>query len=131
MKTITTRTEYNTLMARHEEIIANARAVGGFAKLPKEELDEFGEIVAACEVYELEVLKLFPYTGKSGSEIVLQLEEEMFRRRMKQKEMAFFLGISASQFNDIVRGKSPVNLKLAKALHSKLGFDGNVILSSI
>ncbi len=131
MKTITTRSEYNTLMARHEEIIAHATAAGGFENLSKEEVDEFGNIVTVCGKYEIEVLKIFPYTGKNSNEVILQLEEEMFRRRMKQKEMASFLGISKSRFNDILNGKTSINIKVAKALHNKLGIDGNLILSNI
>ncbi len=62
---------------------------------------------------------------------MLQIEAEMFHRRMKQKEMASFLGVSTSRFCDILNGKTSITLKLAKVLHEKLGFDGNFILNSL
>jgi len=126
MDTLTTRTEYNQAMARAEELIQKATAAGGFQNLPPEETAEFGNVASAASKYENEVLKLFPFTGKN--DVVMQLEEEMFRRRMKQRDMATFLGVSASRFCDVLKGKAPITMNFAKALHSKLGFDGNLIL---
>ncbi len=131
MNTFTSRQEYNAAMLRAEELIAKATAAGGFENLSKEEVDEFGNIAAAGSKYELEVLKIYPFTGKSANPALLQLEEEMSRRKMKQKEMATLLGISTARFSNILSGKSPINFKLAKALHQKLGFDGNLILDNV
>jgi len=126
MTTLTTRTEYNQAMARAEELVQKATAAGGFENLPPEDTAEFGNLASAASKYETEVLKLFPFTGKNN--VVRQLEEEMFRRRMKQREMAAFLGVSASRFCDVIRGKAAITMPFAKALHSKLGFDANLIL---
>ncbi len=131
MNTFTSRQAYDTAMQRAEELIAKATAAGGFENLSKEEVDEFGNIAAAGSKYELEVLKIYPFTGKSANPALLRLEEEMSRRQMKQKEMATFLGISTARFSNILNGKSPINFKLAKALHQKLGLDGNLILDNV
>jgi HTH-type transcriptional regulator/antitoxin HigA len=129
MNTITTEQEYTTAMQRSEELIAKATAAGGFQNLPKDEVTEFGNIAAAASKYETEVLKLYPFRNKN--DIVVQLEEEMFRRRMKRREMASFLGISNSRFSGILHRKSAINIQIAKSLHTKLGFDGNVLLENI
>ena len=55
----------------------------------------------------------------------------MFRRRMKRREMADFLGISNSRFSEILHRKSAINVQIAKVLHTKLGFDGNILLENI
>ncbi len=131
MTTFTSRQEYNAAQQRSEELITKARLAGGFEKLSKEEADEFGNITASCEQYEIEVLKLYPLTGKSANPALLQLEEEIHLRRMKQKDMASFLGISTARLSNILNGKSPISFKLAIALHQKLGFDGNLILDNV
>jgi HTH-type transcriptional regulator/antitoxin HigA len=129
MDTIKTRQEYTTAMQRSEELIAKATAVGGFQNLPKDEVAEFGNIAAAASQYETEVLKLYPFENKN--DIITQLEAEMFRRRMKRREMADFLGISNSRFSEILHRKSSINIQMAKTLHTKLGIDGNVLLENI
>jgi HTH-type transcriptional regulator/antitoxin HigA len=129
MTTITTQQAYASAMQRSEELIAKATAAGGFQNLPESEVAEFGAIAAAAGEYETEVLQLYPI--KSKHDIITQLEVEMFRRRMKQREMAAFLGVSNSRFSDVLRRKSRINIQMAKSLHAKLGFDGNVILENI
>jgi HTH-type transcriptional regulator/antitoxin HigA len=130
MVSITTKQEYTAAMQRSEELIDKATAAGGFQNLPQEEVTEFGNIAATAGKYETEVLKLYPFKHES-TDIISQLEVEMFRRRMKQREMAEFLGISNSRFSEILNGKSTINLQIAKALHTRLGIDGNVLLESI
>jgi HTH-type transcriptional regulator/antitoxin HigA len=126
MKKIATKTEYNRAMARTEELIQKATAVGGFQNLPPEEVAEYGSLAAAASKYEKDILKLFPYTEKN--DVVLQLEVEMFRRRMKQRDMADFLGISPSRLCGVLKGKALISMPMAKAIHSKLKIDGNLIL---
>jgi HTH-type transcriptional regulator/antitoxin HigA len=130
MEPITTQKEYTAAMQRSEELIAKATTAGGFQNLPQEEIAEFGNIAATAGKYETEVLKLYPFKHKPA-DIISQLEIEMFRRRMKQREMADFLGISNSRFSEILNGKSTINIQIAKALHTRLGIDGNVLLESI
>lgn len=129
MNTITTRREYDAVMQRSEELITQATAAGGFQNLPKKAVDEFGNLAATAAKYEKDILKLYPFPEKN--DVISLLEAEMFRRRMKKNEMASFLGISNSRFSDILGRKSPVNVRVAKAMHTKLGFDGNVILDGI
>jgi HTH-type transcriptional regulator/antitoxin HigA len=130
MKIITTQQEYTAAMQRSEQLIAKATAAGGFQNLPQEEVAEFGNIAAAAGKYETDVLKLYPFKHEPA-DIISQLKVEMFRRRMKQQEMAGFLGISNSRFSEILNGKSTINLQIAKALHTRLGIDGNVLLENI
>jgi HTH-type transcriptional regulator/antitoxin HigA len=129
MTKITTKQDYTAAMQRSEELIAKATAAGGFQNLPENEVAEFGNIAAAASKYETGILKLYPV--KSYNDIISRLEVEMFRRRMKRREMAAFLGISNSRFSNILHRKSTINLKIAKSLHTKLGFDGNVLLENI
>jgi HTH-type transcriptional regulator/antitoxin HigA len=129
MTKITTKKDYTAAMQRSEELIAKASAAGGFQNLPENEVAEFGNIAAAAGKYETDILKLYPV--KSNNDIISQLEVEMFRRRMKRREMAAFLGIPNSRFSNILHRKSTINLQIAKSLHTKLGFDGNVLLENI
>ena len=46
------------------------------------------------------------------------LEVEMFRLRLRQKEMAEKLGIGASRLSEVLRGKRPAGIDLRRALYT-------------
>jgi HTH-type transcriptional regulator/antitoxin HigA len=56
------------------------------------------------------------------------LELKMYERRLKQKELAELLGISATRLSEVMQGKRKVNIDLAKRLHSVLKIDAEFIL---
>jgi HTH-type transcriptional regulator / antitoxin HigA len=56
------------------------------------------------------------------------LELEMFKRKLKQKEMAKLLNIGEAKFSQILTSKRGPDLALLKAANEKLGIDGNLLL---
>ena len=56
------------------------------------------------------------------------LEVEMFRLRLRQKEMAEELGIGASRLSEVLRGKRPAGIDLRRALYTKLHIPAEKVL---
>jgi len=56
------------------------------------------------------------------------LEVEMFRLRLRQKEMAEKLGIGASRLSEVLRGKRPAGIELRRALYTKLHLSAEDVL---
>jgi HTH-type transcriptional regulator/antitoxin HigA len=52
----------------------------------------------------------------------------IYKRRLKQRDLANLLGISEARISNVLSGKSRIGISLAKRMHEKLGIDGNLIL---
>ncbi|GAB3841211.1 helix-turn-helix domain-containing protein [Hymenobacter jeollabukensis] len=59
-----------------------------------------------------------------------RIEIEMFRRRLKQKELAALLEITPSRLNEVLKGKRQINLDLARRLYQKLQIPADFILDA-
>ena len=128
MSEIKSRKEYLALMNEQNELVKKADSNGGFENLPKADIDTFKKNAVLLKNYERNVMKLYPLEGKNP--LITRLEEEMFERRMKQKELAEMLEISDSNLSEVISGKKPISMSLAKKLHAILGLDGNFILEN-
>ena len=56
------------------------------------------------------------------------IELNMYERKLTQKQMAVLLGIGESKLSQIISSKRKADVAFLKALHEKLGIDGNVLL---
>jgi HTH-type transcriptional regulator/antitoxin HigA len=59
-----------------------------------------------------------------------RIEVEMFRRRLKQKDLAALLEITPSRLNEVLKGKRQINLDLARRLYQKLQIPADFILDA-
>ena len=57
-----------------------------------------------------------------------RIELEMFKRRLKQNQLAELLRISPSRLSEVLRGRRKVNLYLAKRLYKELQIPAEFIL---
>jgi HTH-type transcriptional regulator/antitoxin HigA len=55
---------------------------------------------------------------------------KMYERKLKQKDLAALLGVSAARLSEILSGKRKVSLDFAKRLHRELGIDPAFILET-
>jgi len=84
--------------------------------------DELIEVSDIIEEYE----KLhFPIDLPSLKEVI---ELRMFELKLKQKDLAKLLNVSASRISEIFNGKREITLQIAKALHKKLDIDSDIVL---
>lgn len=126
METIKTKKEYESVMVRIEELIKKTTDAGEADGLTKAEHDELKELSTIAADYEDNVLNIYPLAEPTL--LVLNIEQEMLKRRLKQRDLANLLGISEARVSNVLRGKSRIGITLAKRMHERLGIDGNLIL---
>src|SRR5690606_37815295 len=59
------------------------------------------------------------------------IELKMFERKINQTELSRLIGIGLSKLNQILKGKRQPDVPFLKAVHEKLGIDGNFILERV
>ena len=57
-----------------------------------------------------------------------RLQVEMFRRRLKQKQLAALLEIGESRLSEVLRGRRPANGDLLRRMYKKLGIPAEEVL---
>jgi HTH-type transcriptional regulator/antitoxin HigA len=83
------------------------------------------EIMAkAIEDYEDNVLKIMPLPVTVASIV----QDKIAEMDITQTQLAQMFGIGKSKISQILSGKRQVDVAFLKAVHSKLGIDGNLIL---
>jgi predicted XRE-type DNA-binding protein len=65
---------------------------------------------------------------KVKSPLVVSIENEMEKRHIKQRQTAELLEVKESTFSQIMTGKRPVSMRLAKRLYRTLNIDPGLIL---
>lgn len=124
---IRTEKQYKQVMALIENYLQKATDGGGFSALTKNENNELKELSLLAEVYEKETLKIWDFPISIYT-IVEQKANEM---NISQGKLAEMLGIRASKLSQILNGKRKPDITFLKAVHEKLGVDGNFIFKNI
>ena len=83
------------------------------------------ELIAASDIIEAYEEIHFPIGLPTLKEVI---ELRMFELKLKQKDLAKLLNVSASRISEIFNGKRELTLSIAKALHKKLNIDSDIIL---
>jgi HTH-type transcriptional regulator/antitoxin HigA len=126
MNTIKSKKEYETTIKHIETYLNKITEAGESDGLTAEEHDELKVLSSLVADYEDTVLKIYPI--EEPTPLVISIEQEMHKRRLKQRDLALLLGISESRISNVLRGKSRIGITLAKRMHDRLGIDGNLIL---
>jgi HTH-type transcriptional regulator / antitoxin HigA len=121
MKKINSETAYNIaleeiykLMQKGEENISNKDA------------ENISAMAKAIQEYE-KIHHPFPLP-KTLTEIV---ELKMFEKKLNRVKLAKMLGIAAPKLSQILNNKRDPDVPFLKAIHEKLGVDGNFILEKV
>ncbi len=56
------------------------------------------------------------------------IQLKIYERKLKQKDLAALLGISATRLSEVMQGKRKVNMDLAKRLYTVLNIEAAFIL---
>ena len=91
------------------------------------EADQIAKMAKAIEYYEDNILKLMPIRITVNT-VVQQKAADM---DITQKQLAKILGIGTPKLSQILNGKRPPDVSFLKAVHEKLGIDGNFILEAV
>ena len=127
MEKLTNRNEYDAVKARVEQLIAEATEKGLLEpNADNEYTREIAQLSKQMACYEDEYLNILPLCQKSP--LIATIEDYFYSHGMRQKDGAKLLGINESQFSQIMSGRRPITMRLAKLLHSKLAIDAKLIL---
>lgn len=121
MKYITTEKEYKKALAGVYALMNK-----GENNITNKEADTITEMAKAIQGYE-KVHYPFPMP-KTLSEMV---ELKIFEKKINRVELAKTLGIGTPKLSQILNGKRPPDVSFLKAVHEKLGIDGNFILEAV
>ena len=127
MEKLITRNEYDAAKARVEQLIAEATEKGLLEPdFDNEYTREIAKLSKPMACYEDEYLNILPL--RQQSPLIATIEDYFYSHGMRQKDGAKLLGVNESQFSQIMSGRRPITMRLAKLLHSKLAIDANLIL---
>jgi antitoxin component HigA of HigAB toxin-antitoxin module len=124
---IRTDIQYKQVMALIETFLQRATEQGGFHTLKKKDSDELHRLSILAQAYEDEVRHIMPLPV-TISAIVRQKIEEL---NITQNQLADMLNIASSKLSQILNGKREPDVSFLKAVHEKLGIDGNLILERV
>ncbi len=122
---INSEEDYRQVMDRVETYLSKSTAQGGLHTLSAIEKEELRHLSLLAEAWE-DGIPLMPI--RQPKTLVEMLELKMYERKLKQKDLAALLEISATRLSEVMQGKRKVNMDLAKRLHSVLKIDAGFIL---
>ena len=99
----------------------------GEANISEAETVELEKMAKAVEHYEDYVLKLMPIPVTINA-VVQQKVSEL---DITQKQLAAMFGMATPKLAQILNGKRQPDIRFLKAVHEKLGIDGNFILEAV
>ncbi|MDR0682769.1 MAG: helix-turn-helix domain-containing protein [Dysgonamonadaceae bacterium] len=122
MKPINSKTEYEAIMTRINELVEIVDDTTPQIDKNYIELDFLTDLVVA---YEKEHYPI----GKPSLPDVLKAR--MHEMNLTQKSLAEMLGISAPRVSEYLTGKTEPTLQIARKIHNELNIDANVILGAM
>ena len=127
MDKIASREQYNEVKAKVEFLIAEATNKGMLEPdMDNEYTREISKLSKLMAAYEDEYLNILPLRQKSP--LIVCIENYFYAHGMRQKDGARLLGVTESQFSQIMSGRRRISMSFAKRLHTKLGIDADLIL---
>jgi antitoxin component HigA of HigAB toxin-antitoxin module len=127
---LTEREDYEKVLSRVKELIKEATENGSLddPESDNEYTREIGRLSRLGAQYENEYIQFIHLKVRKKSPLIKQIEDEMYSRNIKQKELAEMLGINEPALSQIIRGKRPISMRTAKRLHKSLQIDPKLII---
>ena len=121
---IRTKGQYEQVMQLIESILAKATEGGGFHSLTEKDQENLDQLSRLSAAYEKNELKLWPLPVT----MPILIEQKMKDLNINQSKLAELFNMNVSKLSKILNGKMPPDVSFLKAMHEKLGIDGNTIL---
>ena len=113
------------MLTNKQYIEANLRLEELLKEVNPENAVAMQELIRVSDLIEKYEEIHFPIGLPSLKEVI---ELRMFEMKLKQKDLAILLNVSASRISEIFKGKRDITLNIAKSLHKKLNIDSDIIL---
>ena len=124
---IRTQEQYDAIMKMIEKFIQKATKMGGFHALHKQEEKELHRLTILANDFEKR--SMLPKAFQLSLNLLIQHRlEEMNINQVKLAEM---LNTTGSRISKILSGKQEPDVYFLKAIHEKLGIDGNILLEAV
>ena len=127
---LTIRDEYETVLSHVKRLIMEATE-NGFLDDPEgdnEYIREIGRLSILGADYENDYMTFEHIKVRKKSPLIKSIEDEMYSRNIKQKDLADILEINEPALSLIMRQKRPISMKIAKKLHKLLHIDPKLII---
>jgi len=127
---LTTREDYEIVLSRVKELIKEATEKGALddSEADNEYIREIGRLSYLGAIYENEFMNFEHIKVRKKSPLIRSIEDEMYIRNLKQKELADMLGINEPALSQIIRGKRSISMRTAKKLHNSLNIDAKLLI---
>jgi antitoxin component HigA of HigAB toxin-antitoxin module len=127
---IDSRELFDEVSAYCDALIDEATANGYLSEqgADNEYTHEIGRLGNLCAEYEDTKIRFNHITVCGRSPLVRVLQEEMFKRDIKQKEIARLIGINEAAFSLFMNGKRKLSMSSAQKLYQKLHVDPQLII---
>ena len=124
------REEYDDAMTYVMQLINEATANGALfnPESDNEYIREIGRVGHLCAVYEDTKIEFKNIKVRKKTPLIRSIEDEMYNRNIKQKELAKMLGINEPSLSQIMGGKRSVSMRTAKRLHKYLNIDAKMLI---
>jgi len=116
-------------VAEYTNILINEATANGSLNDQEADNEYTREIVRLermCADYESMYMKFEHLKFKSP--LLVSIEKEMEKRHIKQRQTAVLLDVKESTFSQIMTGKRPISMRMAKRLYKRLNIDPQLIL---
>ena len=125
---IDNRELYDRISAYGDDLIDEATANGALAEqgAENEYTREIGRVGIMCADYESTYMTFKHLKFKSP--LLIGIEKELTNRLLKQCEAAEMLNVKESTFSQVIRGRRPVSMQMAKRLYKTFNIDPKLIL---
>jgi antitoxin component HigA of HigAB toxin-antitoxin module len=111
------------------ELIAEASEKGLLeSDYDNEYTREIGRLSYLGAMYENDYMQFKHLKIRKKSPLIRSIEDEMYSRDIKQKQLAEMLGINEPALSQIIHGKRTISMRIAKKLYQKLNIDPKLII---
>lgn len=119
--------QYKHVMALIETFLQKAAEQRGFHTFKKKDSDELKHLSLLAEDYEDNVLKVMPLPVTINALV----QQKVTELNITQKQLAEMFDMGTAKISQILNGKREPDVPFLKAIHKKLGIDGNFILETV
>jgi antitoxin component HigA of HigAB toxin-antitoxin module len=110
-----------------EKYIHKATKLGGFHAMSKQDEKELNRLTLLANDYE----KKYMLPGAFQVSLNLIIQNRLAELNITQSKLSEIINTTASKVSKILSGKQEPDAHFLKAIHEKLGIDGNLLLEAI
>jgi antitoxin component HigA of HigAB toxin-antitoxin module len=126
---IETKEQYDAVRNRVDKLIREATEKGVLEPdADNEYIREIGRLGILGARYEKEYVQYKHLKIREKSPLIREIEDTMYAKDLKQKDIAKLIGINEPSLSQIMRGKKPISMRVAKRLYHSLHIDPKLIM---